>query len=86
MPMSYRLKRPVTVVAQHGSSTSLRELPAGSVVLVDGRAQGHNGMIDGTCSGKNVLVFLRDLEERAEPVALYTATSYTTRRKEISWQ
>lgn len=56
------------VVIRDMSGYKLRELPAGSVFRPTGSKPDSNRMIDGTCDGAVVLMFLRDLEERAEPL------------------
>jgi len=50
------------------SGYKLRELPAGTVFLPTASKPDCNRMIDGTCGTDVVLIFLRDLEERAEPM------------------
>ena len=66
---AYRLNAPITVVIRDERRYRLVELPAGSIVLAANWQPDANGMIDGTCKGNSVLLFLRDLEERAEPIA-----------------
>jgi len=66
----YRLKRPVTaVVGSTRGIYKLRELPEGSIFAPVGAQADPDGMIGGTCKGDVALVFVRDLELGAEPVA-----------------
>ena len=63
---AYRLTNPITVDVQ--SRHRLVELPAGSIIYPGSPDPDANGMIDGMCNGDEVMVFSRDLEERAEPI------------------
>jgi len=65
---SYVLKHPLTVVVRQINHYRLLQLPAGSVLEVSGSKPDGNGMIDGTCGGNVVLMFSRDLQDRAEPI------------------
>jgi hypothetical protein len=67
--LAYLLKNPVTVVIREVNHYRLTQLPAGSVFNASGAKPDPNGMIDGTCHGEVVLIFSRDLEDRAEPIA-----------------
>lgn len=58
------------VVIRDENGDKLRELPVGSVFLPTGSKPDLSGMIDGTCNGDVALLFVRDLAERAEPVAI----------------
>jgi hypothetical protein len=69
----YRLKPSIMVVIRETTGYKLRELPAGSVFLPAGSSPDSNRMIDGTCGDAVALMFLRDLEERAEPLAATSA-------------
>jgi len=51
-----------------GIATRLMELAEGSVVLCTDSSADSTGMVEGTCKGDHVLIFLRDLEERAVAV------------------
>lgn len=66
--LAYLLKNPITVVIRELNHYRLTQLPAGSVFKALGSKPDPNGMIDGTCQGDVVLVFSRDLEDRAEPI------------------
>lgn len=66
---AYRLKRSVTAVVGSKRGYKLRELPEGSVFSPVGAQADPDGMIAGTCKGEVGLVFVRDLELGAEPVA-----------------
>ena len=68
--MAYRLKYPITVVVRRRDNYRLVQLPAGSVFHLSGAMPDSSGMIDGTCKGDSVMIFSRDLEERAEQLPL----------------
>lgn len=42
-------------------------LPPGRIIILESDPRNF-GMMDATCDGNRVRVFMRDLEERAEPV------------------
>lgn len=65
----YLLRRSTVVLIRDMRGYKLRELPAGAVFHPTGSKPDSNRMIDGTCKGAVILMFLRDLEERAEPIA-----------------
>jgi hypothetical protein len=65
---AYLLKNPITIVSRQRNHYRLAQLPAGSVFNAAGSKPDSNGMIDGTCQGDVVLIFSRDLEDRAEPL------------------
>jgi hypothetical protein len=64
----YRIKNAVRAVITENSGSRLTELPAGSVFSLTTMAPDANGMIEGTSGERTVLVFLNDLEHRAEPM------------------
>jgi|HubBroStandDraft_2_1064218.scaffolds.fasta_scaffold71749_3 hypothetical protein len=66
---AYLLKNPITVVIRQLDHYRLAQLPAGAVFEASGSKPDPNGMIDGTCQGDVVLIFSRDLEDRAEPLS-----------------
>jgi hypothetical protein len=66
--LAYLLKNPITVVVRQVNHYRLVQLPAGSVFNASGSEPDPSGMIDGTCKGDAVLMFSRDLEDRAEPI------------------
>ena len=66
--LAYLLKNPITVVVRHLNHYCVVQLPAGSVFNASSSRPDSNGMIDGTCKGDMVLMFSRDLEDRAEPI------------------
>jgi len=65
----YRIKTPVTVVVREINNYRLAQLPEGSLFETSGSRPDVNGMVDGTCKGEVVLIFSRDLEDRAELIA-----------------
>ena len=65
---AYRLKDPLMAVVQDDISR-LIELPAGTMFYCSNPNPDTHGMIKGTCKGHMVLLFLCDLEERAEALA-----------------
>jgi len=65
----YRFKRSITAVIGSARGYKLRVLPEGSVFSPVGAQSDPDGMIGGTCKGEVALVFVRDLELAAEPVA-----------------
>jgi hypothetical protein len=62
----YRIKNAVRAVATEESGNRLTELPAGAVFSLTNVEPDSNGMIEGTSGELTVLLFLNDLEERAE--------------------
>lgn len=68
MPSSaYRITLPITAAVHEGTHEILQTLHPGGIIIPASPAN-HVGMIDATCDDIPVRVFMRDLEERAEPV------------------
>jgi len=65
----FRFKRPITAVIGSTRGYKLKELPEGSLFMPVGAQTDPDGMIGGTCKGEVALVFVRDLELGAEPIA-----------------
>ena len=64
----YRINNTVRVVIADGDNCRLTELPAGAIFVLTNLNPDSNGMIEGTWDDRRVLLFLHDLEERAEPM------------------
>jgi len=76
MPMSaYRFKGSITASIREEGRYRLRELPAGSVFCTGSSKSDYDCMLDGTCNGAATLVFVRDLDEQAEPIIAELALS-----------
>lgn len=63
---AYRIKSAVRGVLNADNGSRLTELPAGAVFSLTSLVPNATGMIEGTSGDKTVLVFLHDLEEKAE--------------------
>jgi hypothetical protein len=62
----YRIKNAVRAVVTGGCGSRLTELPAGAVFSLTNVEADANGMIEGISGERTLLLFLHDLEERAE--------------------
>ncbi len=60
---------PITGVVNRSGHPRLEELPTGSLFFAVQMKPDGSRMIDGTWKGASVMLFLRDLEERAVPIA-----------------
>ena len=78
--LEYRLKNPITAVLRRANHYRLVQLLPGSVFLTTGSKPDRNGMLDGTCGDDVVLMFARDLDERAEPMAAVSGSLCIQRR------
>ncbi len=65
---TYRFNSAIAVVVRDGTEPLFSELPPGSEIVVPDAKPDHKGMIVGNYEGKEVLVFKRDLDERAEAI------------------
>jgi hypothetical protein len=63
---AYRIKHAVRAVVTENNGSRLTELPAGAVFSLTNIEADPNGMIEGTSGDRTVLLFLNDLQERAE--------------------
>jgi hypothetical protein len=63
---AYRIKSAVRGVLNVDDGSRLTELPAGVVFSLTSLVPNANGMIEGTSGDKTMLVFLHDLEQKAE--------------------
>jgi len=59
----YRFQTPITIVVKQ---SRLLQLPTGTMFYANDSAPDANGMVHGTCNGETVMMFSRDLEDRAE--------------------
>ena len=84
MPVLYRLFKPIPVVIQERNSRRLDHLPAGSEVVCADAPPDQNGMVQGTYKDSSLLVFLCDLEERAEAIAHRAPTNERVAHEIIS--
>ena len=82
--LAYRLKSSVTVVLRQLDHFRLIELCAGSVFVASGSKPDANGTVAGTCGDNVVLMFTRDLEERAERIAAMSGSLCIQRRENVS--
>ena len=64
----FRFRAPATVAIRERNGFRLKELSPGALFLAPCAEPDRNGMVAGTSNGYTVLVFTRDLEERAEPI------------------
>jgi hypothetical protein len=62
----YRIKNAVRAVVTEETGCRLTELPAGAVFSLTTMQPDANGMIEGTSGERTVLLFLNDLEQRAD--------------------
>ena len=74
----YRINDPVTVAIQLETHYELVQLPVGSLFRAADSKPDRNGMIQGTCRGDAVLMFMRDLEDCASPIAGETISFMTS--------
>jgi len=65
---TFKFRDVITVIVRMDGGYRLRAIPAGSVFIADVSQPDANSMVDGTCGGADVMVFARDLAERAEPL------------------
>jgi hypothetical protein len=56
-------------MVRQGDDYRLIQLRSGAMFLATSSKPNANGMVDGKCENDVVLVFTRDLEERAEPLS-----------------
>ena len=63
---TYRINSPIMAVMMNRDR--LIQLPIGSMIYAGSLTPDANGMIDGICNGEVVMVYSRDLEERAERI------------------
>jgi hypothetical protein len=80
---AYRIKIPITVVLRQADHYRLIQLCSDSVFLTTGSKPDANGMIDGTCGNDIVLIFARDLEDRAERIAAVSGSLCIQRRQNV---
>lgn len=65
---AYRFTVATTVAIREQNGFVLRELDAGSMFFPVCAGPDLNKMVTGTCEGRTMLIFERDLEERAEAI------------------
>jgi len=63
---AYRFRAATTVAIRERQGFKIAEVSAGSLFLPSSAAPDQNHMVNGLCNGQMVVVFARDLEERAE--------------------
>jgi hypothetical protein len=66
--IAYRFSAATTVTVHEGNKVRLKQLLAGDLFLAFSAEPDRSGMVVGTCNGQMVLVFTRDLAERAEAI------------------
>jgi hypothetical protein len=69
MELAYRTTEPITVLVGETGRARLTQLPEGAVLLCRDSSPDTIGMIEATYEGRHLLLFLRDVEERAIPLA-----------------
>ena len=82
----YRIKNAVRAVATEENGSRLTELPAGAVFSLTNLEPDSTGMIEGTSGERTVLLFLNDLEERAELMNVRVPPATVRAVPEISQQ
>jgi hypothetical protein len=82
----YRIKNAVRAVATEESGSRLTQLPAGAVFKLTNVEADSNGMIEGTSGERTLLLFLNDLEERAEVMNVRIPPATVRAVPEISQQ
>lgn len=65
---AYRFRAPTTVAIRERNGFRITEVSADSLFFSSSTEPDRNHMLGGVCNGETIVVFARDLEERAEVV------------------
>ena len=64
----FRMKTLTVAIERHGADTKLLQIPAETAVIVLGELSESNRLVDVDWNGRIVMMFTRDLLERAERI------------------
>jgi len=67
--IQFRISTPTVGIDRPGSGATLLHIPAGSAVKVIGELPNADSLVAVEWNGRKVLMFARDLRDRAEPIS-----------------